>query len=103
MSFQKYTSPTERRITRKLIEAIFAEPGRCVQVDNGAEERTGLILNASGVYEHLAATGSDHIIIFEGGERVGVVWLVWGNGEDLITDYSDNEFTRSIVEPLLDY
>lgn len=98
--FQRFTQPIERKITRALIESIFAVPGRSVQVDNGAEERTGLILNADGVYKHLAHTGFDHIIIFDGGERAGVVWLIWGNGEDLISDYSDNTFTRALVELL---
>lgn len=100
--FARFASQEERRIARQLLAAIFSEPGRSVTVSNGGDETTGLILRESGVYRHLASTGSDVVTIYERGEQIGWVWLVWGNGEDLISDYSDNEATSAFVEPLLD-
>lgn len=99
--FTTFTQPVERRITRKLVEAIFSEPGRSVTVSNGVG-RTGLILNAKGVYKHLASTGSDWITVYDRGEQAGSVLLIWGNEEDVISDYSDTPALRAIVEPLLD-
>jgi hypothetical protein len=95
--FMRYTTPVERRIARALLDAIFAVPGRYVTVHDG-EGETGLITRREQVTEHLASTGQDSIVIYEGGEKIGWVWLVWGNDEDVITDYSDNEATRAIVD-----
>lgn len=99
--FAKYTSAEERRITRQLLAAIFSEPGRCVTVHDG-QDTTGMILRENQVYPHLASTGSDWLTVYEGGERIGAIWLIWGNGEDLISDYSDTPELNAIVEPLLE-
>lgn len=101
-SFQQYTQPIERKITRQLLAAIFAVPGRSVKVFDG-EERTPLIEKESEVYQHLATTGSDWILIWdETGKYIGGIWLVWGNGEDLISDWVALPEIDAIVEPVLD-
>jgi len=103
MAFMQYTDATERRIVRKLLAGIFALPGGAsVRVHGETGDLTGLILNARSVERHLAHTGSDTITIYQGANRLGFVWLVWGNGEDVITDYTDTPALHEIIEPLTD-
>lgn len=49
------------------------------------------------IFKALASTEQDILYAIDGaGKRVGLVWFVWGNGEDLIADCSES------VEPLVD-
>jgi len=99
-NFQEFATAEERRITRALLKRAASVVGTYFQVNDG-EEWTGLILNESGVYKHLATTDSDMIRFHRNGKSVGWVLLIWGNGEDLISDYSDNEVIRAIVEEVV--
>lgn len=101
VDFYRFTSSEEREITRKLLHAIFAEPSRCITVDDG-EDVTGLILNEKEAYRHLATTECDWISVYERGCKLGTIMLVWGNGEDVISDYTDNAAMEALIEPILD-
>lgn len=101
IDFMEYTTPTERAIARKLVRSIFSVPGRYLAIYDG-EETSGVIMNEHFAYGKLASTDSDWIIVYEGGTRIGAICLIWGNDSDLISDYSDNEKIRAIVEPILD-
>jgi hypothetical protein len=109
-AFLRYASPDERRIVRKLVRSIFSVPGRGVTVYDG-EDTTGMLTSAKEVYDHLATTGTDWILVYEGLEKAGPVWaakhlgtvmLIWGNGEDVISDYSDNATMEALIDPILD-
>jgi hypothetical protein len=100
-SFAKYTQPVERRITRALLAGIFAK-GWTITIDNGGDGEYSASLppiatSGREALPLLAHTGSDTVNLYEGGLRRGYIWLVWGNEEDLITDYSDYPEVEALV------
>lgn len=99
--FEQYASPIEQEVTQKLLASIFSKVGRSAKTNDGADGWSALLFSPAEVFPLLASTGQDWIAIFEGGKRIGSVLLIWGNDEDLISDWSDNEATNAIIEPLI--
>lgn len=99
--FHRHASPIEQEITRKLLAAIFSEVGRSVRTNDGADGWSALLFSPDEVYPLLASTAYDVVKIYDDGKPVGKVWLIWGNDEDLLSDWTDNEGTNAIVDPLL--
>jgi len=92
------TAPyTERQIARFVVlEAI--EAGYTVSVNDGGEWVVKRSTDKVEIMSALYST-SDDMLRFRNaeGESVGWVWLIWGNGEDLISDYADNDATNALV------
>ena len=90
----------ERAIVDRLIRKAL-ELGYTVGVHDGEE----LALSRSSDYEaitsRVAMTDETHLIFRLGGtldqKLVGKVYLVHGNGEDVVSDHSDNELTGDLV------
>ena len=101
--YSRYTTREERHVTNALLDSIFSDPSRCVTVSNGCEESHGPFFNKAQVNAQLASTGSDWINVYGADARcIGSIWLVWGNGADLISDWTDNEVINGICDPILD-
>lgn len=84
----RFTSPVERRIATDLVDALLAE-GFALRVSDGVgychDEPT---TDRDSVLDALCSTESDLILVYDD-DSVGYRWvlLIWGNGEDLISDY----------------
>lgn len=96
----------EKRYASKLVKAILDE-GLTVSVwesEAWATDDKGIPVQRSTMYtritQSLASTDSDYLYIFDGCKRAGWFYLVYGNGEDLISDYSDNDLCNRIWEKL---
>lgn len=104
--FQRFTSKVERGIATRLIRDLLAK-GYYVRIHDGEEFNTESNLNKeSEIKDNLATTGEDRIYFSKFSDKqsyLGWIWLVWGNGEDLISDYSANPRTEEIVEPIYDW
>ncbi len=101
LCFDRFTSLTERTIANKVIDALLED--YVVRVHDGEEFNTEHDLTtADEVREQLATTGEDRLFFrVKGDDRwLGWIWLIWGNGEDLISDYTANGPTDAIVEPI---
>jgi hypothetical protein len=97
----EYATPGERRVTRKLVNAILAA-GYRASVNDG-EEWT--VKNSTSTTEIIAALGwtEEDIIRVSRSDKtsVGVFVLIWGNdetGEELIADYTDNAEMEALYD-----
>ncbi len=106
--YERFTSITERAIVNRLIDDLLAA-GYRVRVHDGEEFNCDDQTTESGIKANLATAGDDRLYFRKPGVRGpeqaaydGWIWLIWGNGEDVISDYTANEATEAIVEPILD-
>lgn len=81
--------PIERKIATNLIKQALTL-GWLVSINDGEETTIEKTIDFDTAFNALATTGEDYLIFHNtNGEKIGTIWLVWGNGEDLITDTSD--------------
>lgn len=75
-----------------LVVDTLLTAGYLVAVDNGEDEQEWTVEKTSDraeILRHLRETDEDYIFAFSGGERVGYVYLVYGNsGFDTVSDYT---------------
>jgi hypothetical protein len=93
----------ERRLVRSIV-ARAAARGVSVNVDNGDE--CDLLASDTTdfetVWKSLKSTGHDYLSFRRNGDQIGWVHLVWSDcQEQTIADYSANEITDEILEPLM--
>ena len=82
--FDRYASPAERRITTSLIKAAL-DDGYSVHVHDGEELVLSHSRNLQDILDVLASTDHD-VVTFWRAKNIGSLVLIWGNGEDLISD-----------------
>jgi len=88
----------ESQIADKLIDdALFY--GCFVSVNDGEEWTVRASQDKAEIRAAMASTDAD-LLRFRDADRqtVGDVMLIWGNHHDLISDCSDNEATRALLE-----
>ena len=93
----------ERRLVRSIV-ARAAARGVSVNVDNGGD--CDLLASDTTdfetVWKSLKSTGGDFLLLRQGQDQIGWVHLVWSDcPEQTIADYSANEITDEILEPLM--
>lgn len=87
----------EKKIARKLVKIILAK-GYEICVHEGEDWAIRKSAEVNKIMAALASTGEDTIIVRTvDGRRLGSIMLIWGNGEDLISDNTDNEDMNAIV------
>ena len=97
-SLSQYATTGEARVARKLIRAALAA-GYTVSVHDGEEWTVKRSIREADILDALATTDEDRLLMRSPtandiGEVVGSFWLVYGNdenGEELISDHTDNE------------
>lgn len=81
----------ERCIIQAAIHGLL-EAGYYVSVHDGEETAVNKSRNADTIFGETGATDEDYLIAYtrenEKWQRVGMVWLVHGNGYDVVCDYS---------------
>lgn len=86
--FNTNTTRTERTIVRRLIDAILAS-GYVVSVNDGEDIVIKQSDNKAAILAVLASTDSDTLIVRDkDGQKICAFWLIWGNDEDVISDYT---------------
>lgn len=99
---------TEYKIARRLIEQATDE-GYTVTVDDGGAIALERSSDVNAILAVMGTTGSDTLFLYNAdGTRIGSVWLVYGNGTDLVSDYSakDGAALDALAEwlqPINDY
>ena len=82
-----------RRVIRKALSA-----GYLVSVCDGEEYPVKRSTKFGEIDKALASTDSDVLVIRAAtGDRLGSVLLVWGNGEDVVSDYTDKPEIAALV------
>jgi len=85
----------ETKIMGRTVDALLAA-GYSLSVNDGEETTVKRSRDRDEIIGALWTTGEDYIIPHEAnGARAGFVWLIHGNGVDVISDYSEN------LEPVL--
>jgi hypothetical protein len=71
--------------------------GCLITVHDGEEATLKTSQDEKAIFAAMNSTDSDTLIFFRGGQRVGNVWLIWGNEDDVVSDWSDNAEIDAIV------
>ena len=94
----------ERRLVRSIV-ARAAARGLAVNVDDGVNSPRLLASDTTDfetVWKSLKSTGGDFLLLRQGQNQIGWVHLVWSDcPEQTIADYSANEITDEILDPLM--
>jgi hypothetical protein len=87
-------------IARRLVKRAIAL-GYTVSVNDGEAFTVIRSRNESDIVDALETTDSDMLVFrWPDGTRVGWVYLVWGNAEDIISDCSDNADSEALTSNL---
>jgi hypothetical protein len=88
----------EARIAKSIVKSGLAK-GYAVSVNDGGEWVVKRSTDAKDIIAALFSTDADYIRFrTASGERVGTVFLVYGNdGWDVINDYTDTEAMRAVL------
>lgn len=87
---------TERALARTLVRKALAR-GYTVSVNDGEETVLMQSADERAIIAAMGSTDADTLIFALNGRRLGWVWLIYGNGEDLISDHTDREEVNSLV------
>ena len=87
----------EMRICNRLVRNALAK-GYLISVYDGEEFALKRSASYAAIKSAMFSTDSDQLVFRRAdGTKAGVVLLIYGNGEDVISDYSDNEETNTLV------
>lgn len=90
MLMDKSTREIEREIIDVLLTDLLAAGFR-VSVDDGEALPVKKSTDKAKIMAELGSTGSDHLLVFDGGTCIGWFLLVYGNdGWNVISDYTTN-------------
>lgn len=91
-------STVENTIIERLVDRALSL-GYAVSVMDGEAFPVKRSTDKKTIIEAMASTDEDKLIFrnAEGG-KIGSVWLIYGNGEDLISNHSDNELTQALCD-----
>lgn len=100
-AFMRYTTPTERRIVRALIQAALKRGWTISVYDSAHHSGEWTVKRATDlatVTNALATTGGD-VLHFTNADGIGMgqAVLIWGNDADVINDHTDTARIRAIV------
>lgn len=97
MVVMEYASREERKLAMALVDRLLGA-GLELQVYDGEEVTTPWTADKNVILAALCTTESDSLIVRKGGSRVGSVLLIWGNGGDLISDYTDTPVLNELLD-----
>lgn len=85
--FQYINNATEVRIAKSIVHRLL-NSGYQLRVNDGEETVTPITKDLNTIFAAMASTEMDYLLAYKDGKRVGSVMLIWGNGEDLLSDCS---------------
>ena len=93
-----------QRLERRIVRAAVAEAlrtGHKVSVNDGEVWTVSKSTDLAEIMGAVMTTDEDKLRIYDArGERIGDVWLVYGNdGYDVIADYHDNPEMETVLKP----
>ena len=87
----------ERETAARLILAALAA-GFTVSVCDGEAWPVKRSTDALEIARGLASTEMDILKLRRADDSVaGMIWLIWGNGADLVSDYTDADAIESVI------
>jgi hypothetical protein len=101
ISLDRFAPTAARRIAKRLVDAALAA-GYAISVFDGEETTVRKSTERSTILAAMATTSEDVLTLWQGGDRIGNVWLIYSNDEDVVSDWSENEAMNAFMEPFLD-
>lgn len=99
---------TDRQVVKLLLDRVMTSAyAPYVSVDYGEGERTVPTRDLDQLRAYLGKCDEEYLRLFVAGsgtlctDCLGWIRLIWGEGVDVVNDYSDNVMTRDIVEPVM--
>lgn len=90
--------PVEAAIAALIVDQMIAA-GATISVDDGGEWVVTRSRDVAAIAGALASSDGDSVLARNPDTtRIGRVWLVWGNGCDLIGDYTDTPGMCALME-----
>jgi hypothetical protein len=89
----------EKTAAGKIIDRALAK-GYLISVNDGEEWVVKKSVKRKQIMDALQSTDEDYLMIRKpDGEKVGTIWLVWGNSpEEIAADYTDKPEICELVE-----
>ena len=87
---------TETTICNKLVSCALAA-GYAVTVYDGEEFALRNSKDRAAIKAAMFSTDCDRLYFWNGRDMVGSVLLIYGNGQDVISDHSDNAAINALV------
>ena len=101
-SDRPHLQPEREIISRVITSALKA--GYMVSVHDGEEYGVQRTTDRAKIEAECFATDATTFILRRpNGDRIGFVWFIHGNEWDVISDYSDNEETETVLAPAFAY
>lgn len=92
----QYCSKEEAAIATKLVDTLLAK-GCTISVSDGEEWTVKTSTNRDGILNALNTTDADTIRArTPNGDKLGDFDLIWGNGCDLLSDHTANDFCEEV-------
>jgi hypothetical protein len=96
------TSPIEVTICNRLVTKAL-QAGYMISVHDGEEYALKRSTSKRAVIEAMRSTDADTIVFRNAdGSKAGAMLLIYGNGEDVISDYSDNAAMNALAAAAID-
>jgi hypothetical protein len=100
MAYPKHARPIETRIISKLIRRALAKDW-VISVNDGEEWALSRSKDFNAITAEVHATEQTYLHFRDAeGKKLGWVWLVHGNDEDVVTDAVDNDAMNELTEGL---
>ena len=99
----EYASTVERGIVSKLLDLCLVN-GNKVSIYDGEEYAIKRSTNKKAILKEMAATGEDSVLVRDAENVIlGKFYLIYGNDEDIISDYIANEYCDKIAAHFYTY
>jgi hypothetical protein len=97
-SLDKYAPAEARKIAKRLVQAAL-DKGYAINVYDGEETTVRQSTDRKAVLDAMATTEGDALTFWLGDTRIGTVWLIYCNDEDVFSDWSSNEAMDALLAP----
>ena len=86
----------ERRIAERLVDDALTR-GLTVSVWDGGTWAMGSTHDRSAILGAMFSTSEDTLVFRRDGKSVGKVWLMYGNGRDVLSDWTDSGDVNDLI------
>lgn len=91
------TNTQETLIAQAIVDDAL-KAGLSVTIFDGEEYMLHKSKERTSILRTMRGTDMDTLTFYDNGERVGSVWLIYGNGCDLICDYTAQHRMDELLE-----
>jgi hypothetical protein len=93
--------PEMDTIEREIVLTILSDAinaGYFISVHNDDSFVTEKSSSVESIFREMYSTGTDRLLLYQNNKRVGWILLIYGNGLDVVSDYSDNAEIEALLK-----